>query len=154
MLPHALAAVALVRLSLRFLPPRSWERVTERVRRSRPRGEGGATVQDVAWAVHRVSRMVPGATCLTQALAAHLLLARRGYQSRLRIGVAREPGARLRAHAWLESDGIVVLGGSSSEAFTALQSILPSVLHAGPRVTGIGSARRRVGNLYTSSEET
>lgn len=80
------------------------------------------TAQDVAWAVHRVSRAVPGATCLTQALAAQLLLSRRGYPSRLRIGVAHAPGDGLRAHAWLESDGLVVLGGSGFEAFTPLSA--------------------------------
>ena len=155
MLPHALAAVVLVRLTLRFLPPRSWEWMTDHVAASRvPAGKARPSVQDVAWAVRRASSVVPGATCLTQALAAHLLLARRGYASRLRIGVARESDEKLRAHAWLESDGIIVLGGSSVEAFTVLQSVPSAALHSGPRDAGPRPARRRVGNLYPPSEDT
>jgi transglutaminase superfamily protein len=83
------------------------------------------TVQDVVWAVRRVSRAVPGATCLTQALAAQVLLSRRGYASRLRIGVAHAPGDGLRAHAWLESDGLIVLGGAPVEAYTPLSAAAP-----------------------------
>jgi hypothetical protein len=122
LLPAALVAVALMRLCLRFLPLRAWEIATDRRLRNRrpPSASAHATGQDVAWAVRRVSHVVPGATCLTQALAAQLLLSRRGYASRLRIGVARAPGDRLRAHAWLESDGVVVLGGFGVEAYTPL----------------------------------
>jgi hypothetical protein len=80
------------------------------------------SAQDVTWAVRRVSRAVPGATCLTQALAAQVLLSRRGYASRLRIGVARAADNGLRAHAWLESDGVVVFGGSGFEAYTPLSA--------------------------------
>jgi hypothetical protein len=57
-------------------------------------------------------------------LAAQFLLSRRGYASRLRIGVARGPNDGLRAHAWLESDGMVVLGGSGFEAFTPLSAAM------------------------------
>ena len=46
-------------------------------------------VQSVAWAVTHAARLVPGASCLTQALAAKQLLGNRGIPSRLRIGVAR-----------------------------------------------------------------
>lgn len=122
MLPRALAAVAFVRLCVRFLPLRIWERATARRLRSgpSPSENAPATAQDIAWAVRHVSRVVPGATCLTQALAAQLLLSRRGYASRLRIGVARAPGDGLRAHAWLESGGLVVIGGSYLEAYTPL----------------------------------
>ena len=58
-------------------------------------------------------RYVPHATCLTKALAGQRLLAAQGYQGRLRIGV-RKDGARLRAHAWLEYRGQVVVGRVSN----------------------------------------
>jgi hypothetical protein len=126
-LPEALAAVIFVRLGLWFLPWRIWERVAGRLPSAGMSvGSAETTAQDVAWAVRRVSRAVPGATCLTQALAAQFLLSRRGYASRLRIGVARAPGARLRAHAWLESDGLIVLGGAGVEAFTPLSAAAPA----------------------------
>src|SRR5687767_4024900 len=118
---EAFAAVAYVRLGLRVLRWPTWERVTGRMRQDRrPDGTALTTVQDVAWAVERVSRAIPGATCLTQALAARLLLSRRGHASRLKIGVTRPAGERLRAHAWLESEGRIVLGGGGVEAYTPL----------------------------------
>lgn len=61
------------------------------------------------------SRYVPRATCLTQALATEVLLGRYGYPATLRIGVARSRAGELQAHAWVESEGAVVIGGSEIE---------------------------------------
>lgn len=60
-------------------------------------------------AVRRCSRVVPRATCLTQALAARKLLEKEGHAADLKIGVAKD-GSILRAHAWLELDGRIILG--------------------------------------------
>lgn len=65
-----------------------------------------------ACAVRRASRLVPQASCLTQALATIMLLRRRGLIGRLRIGVQRDPEGQFRAHAWVELCGRVVIGGS------------------------------------------
>jgi hypothetical protein len=71
--------------------------------------------------VEAVSARVPGASCLTQALSARLLLAHFGYSSRLCLGVAR--GSRgFRAHAWLEHDGKVIIGGNI-DGFTRLPEL-------------------------------
>jgi hypothetical protein len=122
MLPPAFAAVLLIRACLPFVPLRTWQRITTRHWRGRPPafGEAPTVVQDVAWAVSLVSRTVPGATCLTQALAAQVLLSWRGCGSRLGIGVARPAAGGLVAHAWLESDGMVVLGGPDIGSYTPL----------------------------------
>ena len=65
----------------------------------------------------RVSRLVPGATCLTQALALKWMLARRRIACRLRIGVRHDPGGAFAAHAWLEMPSReVILGGTESPA--------------------------------------
>ena len=79
----------------------------------------------IGWAVRQSARIVPKANCLTQALAAQYLLARSGYRSQLRLGVAKDNAGRLLAHAWLLSDGKVVVGGSSRElaSFTALPDL-------------------------------
>lgn len=65
----------------------------------------------IAWSVTTAARYVPRATCLTQAMAAHWLFAWFGHPTVLRIGVAKKNDNALRAHAWLESDGRVVVGG-------------------------------------------
>jgi hypothetical protein len=74
----------------------------------------------LTWAVETVSRFVPAATCLTQALAAQVLLTRRGRAARLHIGVSKAEGRKLEAHAWVESQGRVVIGGSGLERYTVL----------------------------------
>jgi len=88
----------------------------------------------VAWAVEMASRCTPGAkSCLTQALAAQVLLDRRGYPALLHIGVAKGEQGRFQAHAWLESKGTVVIGGSEQEPFTLLASLKAGELN------GLGS---------------
>ncbi|MBC8145383.1 MAG: lasso peptide biosynthesis B2 protein [bacterium] len=66
--------------------------------------------QELAAAVRIASRHVPNATCLTQALALHFMMARRGIASRVTVGVAQRNG-RLAAHAWIDQDGVVLIGG-------------------------------------------
>jgi len=60
--------------------------------------------------VTTAARYVPRATCLTQALAAQWLFAWFGCPTLLRIGVAKGDDKALRVHAWLESEGRVVVG--------------------------------------------
>lgn len=53
-------------------------------------------------------RRAPGLfTCLKRALILSTLLARRGLQAELNIGV-RKTDEALHAHAWLEQDGLVI----------------------------------------------
>jgi hypothetical protein len=83
------------------------------------------TLQRIRWAVRGAARVVPRASCLTQALAAQFVLARLGHPSQIQVGVAKDPSGRLLAHAWLISDGRVVIGGSAREL--ARYSLLPGV---------------------------
>ena len=48
--------------------------------------------------------------CLPQALVGHRLLGRKGFDVQLKIGVLKNRGDQLAAHAWLEYQGRVVLG--------------------------------------------
>ena len=72
----------------------------------------------VAWAIRVVSRYLPGTgNCLVQSLAAQTMLARRGYSSHLRIGVAKDEGGQFKAHAWVECDGKIVIGGAGASQY-------------------------------------
>jgi hypothetical protein len=74
--------------------------------------------------VEAVARRVPAiGTCLTQAMAAHVLLARRGYTSDLRIGVRRDERGHFTAHAWLEHRGTIVLGAAGGEGFSPMPAL-------------------------------
>ncbi len=118
----AFAAVVVVRAGLWILPFRSIRSVVARMgagARGKPMAPP-ARAERIAWSVERAASVVPAASCLTQALAAKALLSRAGFPAELRIGVAREPGARLEAHAWVESGGRVLIGDHDLERFTVL----------------------------------
>src|SRR5688572_26195234 len=84
-------AVAVARLLLSSLPFGTVRRFALRLARARPeKGAPDIPPQRVAWAVQAVGRRIPGGRhCLAQALAAQVLLGRRGVSSRVCIGVAR-----------------------------------------------------------------
>jgi hypothetical protein len=81
-----------------------------------------------AWAVRAASRRIPGASCLTQALAGQIFLGMHGYASQIRVGVAREEDGTFSAHAWLDVNGKVLIGDHGLERYTRLPEIAASVL--------------------------
>lgn len=66
-------------------------------------------------AVTTAARHVPWeAACLPQAIAAKLMLARRGCGSSLHLGASFDRERGIVAHAWLVVAGTVVVGGGAS----------------------------------------
>lgn len=81
----------------------------------------GDPAEEVVWAVESAGRLMPWAsTCLTQALAAQVLLLRRGHPALVHIGTVRGEDGDFQAHAWVESRGEILLGGQELERFTPL----------------------------------
>jgi hypothetical protein len=120
LLVWSLAVVALVRVKLLW-GGQSW-RLPPFRRLSRHRTSRYSPGQ-IAWAVTVASSYVPNASCLVQALAAEFILSRTGHASRLHIGVAPDKprtGRSLDAHAWLECDGQVLLGGAGADRYRSL----------------------------------
>jgi hypothetical protein len=121
LLCRAAAWVVWVRLSLWLFPFQSvWRRTLLWSRAREYRGDfaPGEVVETVA----RISRYVPWASCLTQALASFVLLRRFGHPCRLRIGVSRT-GQGLLAHAWVESNGEVLNHGNDVSDYTLLPDL-------------------------------
>jgi hypothetical protein len=116
---------AAIRLGLTALPYRQLRGLVNRLARVSPRRRLAppASRERIAWAVTRAGRFVPGATCLTQALAAKVLLERNGHPARVCVGISRTEGARLLAHAWVESEGCIVLGGVDLNRYTPLSAL-------------------------------
>lgn len=113
----ALLAVWTVRLGLWLLPFRVLRDLLARLTRQQPataEASPQVVVGRVVWGVCTAARYVPSATCLTQALAAKVLLVRHGQPATVRIGVARGAAGQLQAHAWVEAYGNVLIGGSES----------------------------------------
>jgi hypothetical protein len=82
------------------------------------------TSKQVARAVAVSSRYLGTAsTCLTEALAATVLLGRRGCPSHIAIGVRLSAQASLKAHAWVEVGDSVVLGDPAPGEFVRLATL-------------------------------
>lgn len=78
--------------------------------------------RQLARRIERLAHLVPGASCLTQALALEWLLARAGHGCELLVGVRRDEEGRFVAHAWVTCNDRIVLGASMTriEDFTTL----------------------------------
>jgi hypothetical protein len=75
----------------------------------------------IAWGITNGARAIPGATCLIQALAAQALLLRHGYEPKLTIGVRKDRN-QLSAHAWVECDQHILVGGPDVDEYRRLTS--------------------------------
>ena len=71
------------------------------------------------WAIAVAGKYMPKTTCLSLALAARRMLSREGYPAHLHIGVAKDHIGSFRAHAWVESEGRIVIGGQDSSSLFA-----------------------------------
>lgn len=114
---RSLVVVALVRLGLSTIGYRRMRGLLPEA----PAVARAPTHRDLArtsWAVTLAARFVPGATCLTQALAGHYLLARQGIASTVRVGAKSTADGGFAAHAWLLAGETVVLGGLSEDVKT------------------------------------
>lgn len=114
-----------IRLALWVVPFASVQRFARRLARRAPPQvcERRRRPAALAWAVRRVTRYVPRASCLTQALATQVLLSRAGYLPNLRIGLTQDPEGDLQAHAWVENLGEVVIGGGGLDRFKPLPAV-------------------------------
>ena len=106
---HAAIAVAALRFALWVLPFR-WACSLVEARNPELRAFDEVPASRWAWAVRVAARRIPGASCLTQALALQWLLARAGQCARIHVGVAKQGARGFEAHAWLESRGEILIG--------------------------------------------
>jgi hypothetical protein len=121
LLAEAVAYLFAARLALIFIPfPRLARRLGTFVPPAEARAAQGQTettpeqaqlAEDIGWAVTRAARYVPfKAVCLPQAMAARVMLKRRGVGSVMHFGAAKGTEKPLDAHAWLDAAGVEVTG--------------------------------------------
>jgi hypothetical protein len=107
----ALLAVPFPKLARRlgaFVPPTD-ERVIFAGRDGS--AQDARLAQEIGWATVRAARHVPfRAVCLPQAMAARIMLRRRGVASVLHFGAAKGKDKPIDAHAWLDAAGVEVTG--------------------------------------------
>ncbi len=115
--------LAIIKLGLSLLPFTTLRKVLTVISPLIARG-GEAWSEDLlVWAVGAASRYVPKATCLARAMVIQLVLKQSGRQASLHIGVNGAEGNHLDAHAWVESQGKVLFGGSNLSSYTHLLAL-------------------------------
>ena len=86
----------------------------------KPAASSGFPKKKLVWAVEATAKRIPRATCLTQAMALQYLLLRSGYTCTVQIGVTHDEARKFQAHAWVESDGKILIGGREADRYTPL----------------------------------
>jgi hypothetical protein len=108
---EAIVLVGLAYAGVRTVPFIRLRRLFDAAKKLRSRSRHPAS--RITWALDAAAQVMPRRNCLNDALAADVMLCRRGHNSMLRLGVRKGPqrGAPLEAHAWVESGGAIVAGG-------------------------------------------
>lgn len=110
--------VEMIRVGLKLSSLKKVKRILERISHTFPGNQpaDGKYREQVVWAASTVGRQLLGdQPCLAQALAVQMVFNRRKIPADLCIGVVKEKDGRLAAHAWVESEGQVVIGGTQEE---------------------------------------
>jgi hypothetical protein len=115
-----------IKLTMRLLPFRVLRRLVD-LAASVPVGVRRSdrfSAESIGQVVQTASRHVPGEkTCLVQALATQVLLTRRSHPAILYIGALKADEGTFQAHAWVECEGKVVIGGYELERYTLLTTL-------------------------------
>lgn len=131
---EALLFLAISRVTLAMLPFRAAMRGLG-LRHAREEVGAGGTMPDrcpsaddvkaIGLALARASAVAPfRAVCLQQAVAAALMLRRRGRPAEVHFGLAKDESGRLIAHAWSRCRGTLVTGGRQMPDYTPVSHFL------------------------------
>jgi hypothetical protein len=119
LLMQLLILIPCIKVALHIVPFRTLHHAIARVKHNELRPDAVRKCELLARNVSRASRAMPReGKCLAEALASQLLLNRLGVTSTLHIGVARQECGGLAAHAWLEREGSVIVGGLGAGLLT------------------------------------
>ncbi len=77
----------------------------------------------IAWALNACANRVPWkAVCFQRAVAAHMMLRRRGWAAAINYGIRREDDGELAAHVWARSGDVDVIGCEIAADFQLVAS--------------------------------
>jgi hypothetical protein len=107
--------VGIIRLSLWIVPYRVLIKCLSKLSSSKSfnQSDDWKLIKEISHSVRICAEYVPFASCLTQALAVQTLLRLKGQKSTLKFGVDKEESGKLIAHAWVEIDDKIIIGGTS-----------------------------------------
>jgi hypothetical protein len=115
--------LGLIRLGLELFPFSTLRKLLDRLRIKLGSLKKEFSEEQLVWSVTVVSRYIPKATCLAQALTAQFLLQQAGHQACLHIGVEGAEEGGIKAHAWVESQGRILIGGFGINRYTHLLAL-------------------------------
>jgi len=91
-----------------------------------------AAAAPIGWAVRGLGRRLPWMSqCLVQAVAATWMLQRRRIPSTLYFGLAKDPDAHLKAHAWVRCGTGVLTGNEGRDGYTVVATFAAPDLNPG-----------------------
>ena len=86
-------------------------------------------LEQVSWTVQTAGRHMPWKSeCLVQAMAVKGMLKLRGIPSTIYLGLAKDENQNLKAHAWLRSGNMVVVGTPGIEQFSVVSTFSGEIL--------------------------
>lgn len=113
---------AIVRLAILLLPFRILAPILGKHMQESPMQEGDIKMkaaQRIGRIVMTVSQYTPWKSkCLVQAITGKIMLRRHGVANTLYLGVGRDQGRFLVAHAWLRCGEEIITGGQGRDVFT------------------------------------
>lgn len=123
LIAEAICWLTAARIALRVIPVArilQWQQKPVKTRPRRTEAETKELGQRVRHAVLVAARYAPAEfVCFPQCLAASAMLRRQGLGSKLHYGVARQAG-RLATHTWLETAGLILIGGEVAHDYSTL----------------------------------
>lgn len=114
--------IGFMRFSLAILPLKAVQKLAEHLNNILPESKTGIiSTEKISWAVGVISwYLFKEKSCLSQALAAQVLLKQYKYPASVNFGVSKASEKELEAHAWVESGGKIITGKERIDSYTPL----------------------------------
>lgn len=123
LLLRAWVLLGLIRIGMELFPFSTLKKLLQRLRSLLGGLKKDVAEEKFVWSVEVVSRYIPKATCLAQALTTQFLLQQAGHPACLHIGVVEDEEGGIKAHAWVESRGRILIGGFDINKYTHLLAL-------------------------------
>jgi hypothetical protein len=107
LLVRCVVQLALTRAGLALF---GYKRVSASLERRLAKKTRPGDAREIIWGVRTAAQVLRGSKCLAQAVTLHFLLARSGYPSVIRVGVAKGDDVVFDAHAWVIFNNAIVIG--------------------------------------------
>jgi hypothetical protein len=116
-----IAKLSLLIIPFRWIAPFLGRQIAETPEREK--SEQKNIAEQISWAVQTASKHLPWeCNCLAQAIAGKTMLTRRGITSTLYLGLTKNREENLKAHAWLRSGNVIVIGAQGMNQFKVISA--------------------------------